>query len=127
MRRRRSSTMILVTGATGNVGGELVSQLLSLNKPVRVLTRDPRKVAVWGDRVECAQGSFDQPATLDAVLQGIDQMFLMTSEVGSGRGETMMKAAPQAGVRNVVCLSATGANDRCLLLGKWRYDREEAI
>lgn len=119
--------MILATGATGNVGGELVSQLLDLNQPVRVLTRDPRKVAAWGDRVECAAGSFDQPSTLDAALQGVEQVFLMTSEVGAGHVEAMQKAARQAGVRHIVYLSSTGANHPALLLGKWHHDREEVL
>ncbi|HLK56037.1 MAG TPA: SDR family oxidoreductase [Chthonomonadaceae bacterium] len=119
--------MILVTGATGNVGSELVSQLLDRNQQVRVLTRDPRKVAQWGDRVECAVGSFDEPATLDAALKGVDKMFLMTSEIGSGQVEAAIKAARQAGVQHVVYLSSTGANHPDLLLGKWHQDREAAI
>ena len=44
--------MILVTGATGHVGGELVPQLLDMNQPVRVLTRDASKATHWKDRVE---------------------------------------------------------------------------
>jgi len=119
--------MILVTGATGNVGHELVSQLLDLGQSVRVLTRDPRKVAAWGDRVECAVGSFDQPSTLDTVLDGIEQMFLMTNEVGAGHVETAVKAVQKAGGRNIVYLSSTGASHPELLLGKWHQDREEAI
>jgi (4-alkanoyl-5-oxo-2,5-dihydrofuran-3-yl)methyl phosphate reductase len=119
--------MILVTGATGNVGSELVSQLLDLNQRVRVLTRDPQKVAHWGDRVECAVGSFDQPSTLETALQGVDRIFLMTSEVGAGQVEAMMSAARQADVRHVVYLSSTGAKYPNLLLGKWHHDREEAI
>jgi uncharacterized protein YbjT (DUF2867 family) len=119
--------MILVTGATGNVGSELVSQLLDLNEPVRVLTRDPRKVAVWGDRVECAVGSFEQPETLDAALTGVEQIFLMTAEVGSAHVEAAMRAAAKADVRHVVYLSSTGVNHPNLSLGKWHQDREEAI
>lgn len=43
--------MYLVTGATGNVGKEVVEELLAAGEKVRVFTRDERKVAHWGARV----------------------------------------------------------------------------
>ncbi|HEX6419990.1 MAG TPA: NmrA family NAD(P)-binding protein, partial [Acidimicrobiales bacterium] len=48
--------VILVTGATGYIGGRLVAELLSAGREVRCLVRDPRKLAgaVWRDRVEVA-------------------------------------------------------------------------
>ncbi len=48
--------MILVTGATGNVGRELVPQLLDAGQKVRVLVRDPAKVEHLGPEVERAHG-----------------------------------------------------------------------
>ena len=48
--------MILVTGATGTVGSEVVEQLLAAGHPVRVLTRHPEKAARYASRVEIAQG-----------------------------------------------------------------------
>lgn len=119
--------MILVTGATGNVGSEVFSQLLDLNQPVRILTRDARKAAAWGDRVECAVGSFDQPSTLDAALQGVEKVFLMTNEIGAGHVAAMMQAAQSTGVRHVVYLSSTGTNYPNLLLGQWHREREEML
>jgi uncharacterized protein YbjT (DUF2867 family) len=119
--------MILVTGASGHVGSELVSQLLDLSQPVRVLTRDPRRVAGWGDRVECAVGSYDQPATLDAAMQGVEQLFLMTSEIGAEHVAAATRAAQQAGVRHVVYLSSSGVNFPTLLIGKWHLDREAIV
>ena len=44
--------MILVTGATGNVGKFLIPQLLAKGAPVRILVRDKSKVAQLGDRDE---------------------------------------------------------------------------
>lgn len=56
--------MILVTGATGTVGGELVRQLVDDCQPVRVFVRDARKAAVIAGQVEVAVGDLDQPETL---------------------------------------------------------------
>jgi uncharacterized protein YbjT (DUF2867 family) len=62
--------MILVTGATGNVGSEAARLLAARHQPVRALVRDPSR-APHGD-VEIATGDFDRPDTLDAAMRGID-------------------------------------------------------
>src|SRR5438046_2989341 len=103
--------MILVTGATGHVGGELVSQLLDRGQSVRALTRDADKLAQWEDKVQPAVGSFDQPETLIEAMQGIDQMFLMSQEIGAVHVQAAVDAAKRAGVRQVVYLSSIGADD----------------
>jgi (4-alkanoyl-5-oxo-2,5-dihydrofuran-3-yl)methyl phosphate reductase len=51
--------MILVTGATGNVGTDLVPQLLAAGQAVRVLARDPAKAARFGNQVQTATGDLD--------------------------------------------------------------------
>ena len=48
--------MYLITGVSGNVGSEAVSQLLAAGHAVRVYVRDASKAAQWGDRVEVAVG-----------------------------------------------------------------------
>jgi nucleoside-diphosphate-sugar epimerase len=55
--------MILVTGATGTIGRELVPQLLEAGEQVRVFVRDKRKVEE--KRVEIAVGDLRQPAALE--------------------------------------------------------------
>ena len=62
--------MYLVTGATGNVGREVVSQLLAQGQKVRVFTRDAAKVAQWGDRVEVTIGDFTHPEPSRKQSQG---------------------------------------------------------
>jgi len=119
--------MILITGATGHVGSELVPQLLDLNEPVRVLTRDERKVAQWKDRVEVSIGSFEEPDTLDVALKGVNQMFLMSAEVGAAHVEAALEAAKRNGAPRIVYLSSRGASNPAIQLGKWHHDREAAI
>ena len=68
--------MILVTGATGNVGSEAARLLAARHQPTRALVRDPAR-APHGD-IEIATGDFDRPDTLDAAMRGIDTVLLVT-------------------------------------------------
>jgi uncharacterized protein YbjT (DUF2867 family) len=71
--------MILVTGATGNNGQELVQQLTAMGQRVRALVRDPADSAkLKGLDVELTAGDFSRPQTLEAALQGIEKAFLLT-------------------------------------------------
>lgn len=117
--------MILVTGATGHIGQELVPQLLELGQSVRVFTRDARKIAHFGDRVECAQGDFDQPESLIAAMQNVDRMFLVTFE--TRQDIHALAAAKQMGVRQVVKLSTLEAEMPGLPIGVWHLERENLI
>ena len=69
--------MYLITGASGNVGSEVVSQLLAEGKKVRVFTRDAAKVAQWGDQVEVATGDLTSPETFAKAVSGVDGVFIM--------------------------------------------------
>ena len=88
--------MILVTGATGHIGRELVPQLLEAGQSIRVLVRDERKVAHLDPCVERAIGDWDKPETLRAALQGVDKIFLLTFE--TRQDENIVELAKQAGV-----------------------------
>ena len=67
------SKLILVTGATGYVGGRLVPRLLAAGYRVRCLVRDPARLQgrAWLDQVEVAQGDMLQPDSLFAAMQGM--------------------------------------------------------
>lgn len=72
--------MILVTGASGNVGGELVRQLAAARQPVRALVRTAAPGALpaaFPGGVELATGDLDQPASLAAALAGVRGVFLL--------------------------------------------------
>jgi uncharacterized protein YbjT (DUF2867 family) len=70
----KQSAHILLTGATGYVGGRLVPRLLDAGYDVRLLVRDPVRARgkAWADRVEILQGDLTLPETIPATRQGID-------------------------------------------------------
>jgi uncharacterized protein YbjT (DUF2867 family) len=118
--------MILVTGATGHVGKELVQQLFQTGKPVRVLTRDERKVAHLDQTIERAVGDFDHAETLDRAMQGVERLFLVTDE--TRHDQNAIEAAKRSGVQHVVKLSTKEVLWPDLLpIGKWNLEREQLI
>ena len=94
---------ILVTGATGNVGRELVAQLRVAGRPIRALTRNPQSANLPGD-VEIVAGDLSAPATLDACLDGIDDVFLVWVAPFAAAGAAIDRIASRA--KRVVLLSS---------------------
>ena len=105
---------VLITGATGTVGSLLATQLAA-NKDleVRVLVRDAEKASHLKKMgAELAIGSFDDPASIQKAVEGIDTIALI-SPAGGNAAElvsTVLKAAKAAGVHKIVRLSAIKAN-----------------
>jgi uncharacterized protein YbjT (DUF2867 family) len=96
---------ILVTGATGRIGREVVRLLLEAQQPIRVLVRSP-EAAVAHERpgIEPIVGDFDQPETLDEALEGIDKLFLLSPadpRLVDQQGQAV-EAAKRAGVQYIV-------------------------
>ena len=69
--------MILVTGATGNIGSELVKQLITKSAEVRVVTRDENKVSHLNPAIEAVIGDRQDPTVIKRALQGTDSVFLL--------------------------------------------------
>lgn len=116
--------MILITGATGNVGRELVGQLLDKGAPVRALGRDERKLAALPARVEQVVGDLDNPETLEVAMQGVEHVYIVTPV--TQQVINLLEAARGAGVRLVVKQSTIEA-DRSLGPGKWHRQQEILI
>lgn len=117
--------MILIIGATGHVGKELVPSLLESSQPLRVFVRDERKVAHLDACIERAVGDLDDPASLAAAVQGVQAIFLVTFE--TRQDMQVLEAARRAGVRHIVKLSTIEASHPVLQVGKWHAEREELI
>jgi uncharacterized protein YbjT (DUF2867 family) len=100
--------MILVTGATGTVGSELVRLLAGQGLAVRAMTRDPSRVRTAG--AEAVRGDFADRTSLDRAVAGASALFLLTApgKPVADHDLAMLDAARRAGVRRVVKLSAIG-------------------
>lgn len=95
---------ILVTGATGNVGRHVVSELAQAGLRVRALVRDPSRAAL-PERVEVVAGDLTKPGTLEPALAEVDEAFLVWPGFAARTAEPVVEAlAGQA--RRVVYLSA---------------------
>src|SRR5215211_831576 len=121
--------MILITGATGTTGREVVEALRRLGaKGVRALVRDPARADfIRAAGFETVAGDFERPETLDAALEGVERALLLTppSPQTFEQQRAFIEAARRAGVRHVVKLSAFGADaDAPEGFGKWHGQSE---
>ncbi len=101
--------MILVTGATGNAGSQVVRALLERGQPVRAFVRDPHKArSLFGDAADLALGDFAEPASVRAAFKGVEQVFLSGAD-DPRRVPWEMHAidvAAASGVRRIIKLSS---------------------
>lgn len=96
--------MILITGATGKVGGQVLARLSQSGIPTRALVRNPAVRLP----VETVVGDLSEPSSLDEALRGIDAVFLVfpTMQADEHAPAVVAKIAEHA--RHVVYLSAAG-------------------
>ena len=73
----RAEPTVLVTGATGNVGRQVVAQLLATGVRVRALTRQPDSAGLAYGGVDVRAGDLADPRGLEEALKGVDRAFLM--------------------------------------------------
>ena len=120
--------MILVTGATGTVGREVVAQLLQAGQSVRAMTRNPAQAQI-DRRVEVVTGDFSVPETLARAVEGTERVFSLTFGPQTGVQERhLARAAKAAGVHHIVKLSALGGdNETRNTIRKWHDEGEQAI
>jgi uncharacterized protein YbjT (DUF2867 family) len=100
---------VLVTGATGNVGRQVVSRLLATGTSVRALVREP-ELAVLPEGAEAVGGDLAQPRTLAGALTGARTVFLIWPFLTTEAAPAVLAAIAQH-ARRVVYLSSSGVRD----------------
>jgi len=122
--------MILVTGATGTVGREVVRQLAAEGLPVRALVHNPDRAGeLTGPRIEVVAADLEKPQTLDRAFEGVERVFLV-SPAAEGLPEReghAIDAARRAGARSIVKISVGGGPDAATQIGRWHWSVEKQI
>jgi uncharacterized protein YbjT (DUF2867 family) len=106
---------VLVTGATGYIGGRLVLPLLEAGYQVRVMARDASRLdgRSWLERVEVIEGDVSKPETLSKALEGIDVAYYLIHSLGGkdfaerdeNAGRAFGKATQAAGGQRIIYMS----------------------
>ncbi len=123
--------MILITGATGRTGSEVVKELQAKGAQIRAMDRNPDRVAtIQGQGIGAVLGDFEKPETIETALQGVEKAFLVSIE-GDRMAEqhrNFVAAAKRAGVRHLVRLSILVSDPNSpLTLGKWHGEADQHV
>src|SRR5690606_10783243 len=104
--------MLLVTGATGNVGPAVLNELAGRSVPVRAFVRDPHKLGPVAENIEVVIGDIFDDESLRRAFEGVEAAFL-ASAWSPRMAELHLRcvmAAKAAGVSRIVQLSGVGAS-----------------
>jgi uncharacterized protein YbjT (DUF2867 family) len=126
--------VILLTGATGVIGGELLPMLLSNGHGVRALVRDPRRLGAERVNVQIALGDLSDPFSMRHAMRGVDTVIHLAATIrdqGNGSIEELnglgtlrlLRSAERAGVERFVFFSALGATS----FQRTRFFRAKAL
>ncbi|MFG3253401.1 SDR family oxidoreductase [Streptomyces sp. NPDC048172] len=125
--------MILLTGATGTIGGHVLRLLTAGDTPsvpVRAMVRDPSRLTPPpGAHVDVVRGDFDEPGSLREALEGVTDLFLATvaGPAVAAHDTAAVEAAEAAGVRRVVKLSAIRVPGVLPRVAEWHAPGERAL
>jgi uncharacterized protein YbjT (DUF2867 family) len=134
-----SKDLVLVTGATGYVGGRLIPRLLASGYTVRVLVRDPRRLQgrPWLNQVQVFAGDVLQPESLLPAMQGVMYAYYLIHSMALSEdfhaqdvraATNFSQACRQAGVERIIYLGGLGDPDSDLSQHlRSRLDTGEAL
>jgi uncharacterized protein YbjT (DUF2867 family) len=119
--------MILITGASGNVGREVLKQIVETGARVRAAFQSVSKAATAPSGAEIITMDYNQPQTLRAALKGIDKVFLVGPPTPNLTilERKAIDEIRQSGVRHAVKLSAMGG--RAAIFPRQHADSEDYL
>ena len=118
---------VLIFGATGTVGRELVTQALEMSHTVTAFARDPSKLETKHASLEIIEGDVMDSALVDRAVAGHDAVLValgagIKGQVRSTGTRNIIQAMQKNGVRRLVCVSTLGVGDsRVHLNFYWKY------
>jgi uncharacterized protein YbjT (DUF2867 family) len=121
--------MILVTGASGQVGRNVLEEVLKTGKPVKAMYRSAKDARSTPAGVESVIADFADKATLTKALAGIDTIYLVCSPIPQlvELESNVIDACKHAGVGHVVLNSAVGAGDYPKSFPSWHRKVEDKL
>lgn len=123
--------MILVTGATGNVGSEIARQLSARSTPYRIYVRDADKAKemIGAGEYETALGTFSDAAAFSDALDGVNAVYMVTNQSDAFKTdlERMVRQVRDAGVERFVMLSAEGDPESEIFFVRRTGELEEIV
>ena len=126
--------MLLLTGATGVVGSELLPLLLERDEPVRVLVREPRRLGANRVDVQMSLGDLADPFSMRHAMRGVDTVVHLAATIRDQRRGSieelnglatvrLLRSAERAGVKRFLFFSAMGATS----FQRTRFFRAKAL
>lgn len=113
----RSQKTVLLTGATGYVGGHLLRRLEREDYRINCLVRNPERLSDTGDKTCLFKGDVMEPDTLSRAFESVDVAFYLIHSLGDGRNfeererqaaENFVAAARTAGISRIIYLGGLG-------------------
>jgi uncharacterized protein YbjT (DUF2867 family) len=122
---------ILVTGATGNIGGLVVPQLIDAGATVHAYVRDTKKAGQLAEKgVKLFEGDFTNQEALNRTAEGVDAVLAITpaGPEAPAQGQVILNAALKSGTPHYIRLSAIGAApDAPTANGRLHYESDKAL
>jgi uncharacterized protein YbjT (DUF2867 family) len=117
-----TAPLVLVTGATGYIGGRLVPALLRAGYHVRCMARSPERLRdhPWFADVEVVRGDAADADSVEAALEGVDVAYYLVHSLGSGSrfeatdrrtAQAFARGAERAGLGRIVYLGGLNPSD----------------
>ena len=119
--------MILVTGATGNIGRPLVHELEAEAQPSAFLLATATTLTLFPS-ADIVEADLDESRSIAAAMDGAERIFLLNPGIGTEHTSNMVSSAKNTRVRHIVLLSSLYAGQNPIpSMGRWHHEREQIL